>query len=82
MKRLFWTLLGLGMGAAIGIALVRWAGRTAERLTPQSMGQRALEAAREWRERLAEAWEEGRAAMAEREAELRAQLVEPGDEAS
>jgi hypothetical protein len=82
MKRVFWTLLGLGMGAAIGIGVVRWASRTAERLTPQSMGQRFVAAARDWRERLAEALEEGRAAMAEREAELRAQLVEPGDEAS
>ena len=82
MKRLFWTLLGLGMGAAIGIGVVRWAGRTADRLTPQSMGQRALSAARDWRVRLSEALEEGRAAMAEREAELRAQLAEPGDEAS
>jgi hypothetical protein len=82
MKRAFWTLLGLGMGAAIGIGVVRWASRTAERLTPQSMGQRALSVARDWRERLGDALEEGRAAMAEREAELRAQLVEPGDEAS
>ncbi len=82
MKRAFWTLLGLGMGAAIGIGVVRWVSRTAERLTPQSMGQRALDAAHDWRERFAGALEEGRAAMAEREAELRAQLVEPGDEAS
>ena len=82
MKRAFWTLLGLGMGAAIGIGVVRWASRTAERLTPGSISERTLSAARQWRERLGDALEEGRAAMAEREAELRAQLVEPGDEAS
>ncbi|HZD01847.1 MAG TPA: hypothetical protein VFA46_17140 [Actinomycetes bacterium] len=82
MKRAFWALLGLGIGAVIGVGVMRWASRTAERLTPQSMGQRALEAALQWRERVADALEEGRAAMAEREAELRAQLVEPGDEAS
>ncbi len=81
MRRAFWTLLGIGMGAAIGIGVLRWASRTAERLTPQSMGRRAVDFAQEWRERLGEAFEEGRAAMAEREAELRAQLVEPGDEA-
>jgi hypothetical protein len=46
------------------------------------VGQRALDTALQWRERLAGALEEGRAAMAEREVELRAQLVEPGDEAS
>jgi hypothetical protein len=79
MKRLFWTLFGLGMGAVIGVGVMRWASRTAERLTPQSMSHRMVGLAREWRERLGEALEEGRAAMAEREAELRAQLVEPGD---
>jgi hypothetical protein len=82
MKRAFWALLGLGMGAAIGVGVMRWASRTAERLTPQSMGQRVMDAALQWRQRLGSALEEGRAAMAEREAELRAQLVEPGDEAS
>jgi hypothetical protein len=82
MKRAFWALLGLGMGAAIGVGVMRWASRTAERLTPQSMGRRVMDAAQQWRERLGGALEEGRAAMAEREAELRAQLVEPGDEAS
>jgi hypothetical protein len=45
------------------------------------MSQRAFDLARDWRERLADALEAGRTAMAEREAELRAQLVEPGDEA-
>jgi hypothetical protein len=60
---------------------MRWTRRTAEQLTPASVSQRAFEFARDWRERLADAVEEGRAAMAEREAELRAQLVEPGDEA-
>jgi hypothetical protein len=81
MRRAFWTLFGLGMGAAVGIGVMRWAGRTAERLTPRSMSQRSLDLAQDWRERLTNALDEGRAAMAEREAELRAQLVEPGDEA-
>ena len=70
MRRVFWTLFGIGMGAAVGVGVMRWTRRTAERLTPGSMG-----------ERLGDALDEGRAAMAEREAELRAQLVEPGDEA-
>jgi hypothetical protein len=45
------------------------------------MGERLLDFAHDWRARLGDALDEGRAAMAEREAELRAQLVEPGDEA-
>lgn len=81
MKRAFWTVFGIGMGAAIGIGVMRWTRRTAEQLTPGSLSQRALDFAQDWRERLGEALQEGRAAMAEREAELRAQLVEPGDEA-
>jgi hypothetical protein len=81
MRRAFWTLVGIGMGAAIGVGVMRWTRRTAERLAPGSMSQRALDFAQDWRERLADALQEGRAAMAEREAELRAQLVEPGDEA-
>jgi hypothetical protein len=81
MRRVFWMLFGIGMGAAVGVGVMRWTRRTAEQLMPASVSQRAFEFARDWRERLADALEEGRAAMAEREAELRAQLVEPGDEA-
>lgn len=81
MRRIFWTLFGLGMGAAVGIGVMRWTRRTAERLTPGSVSQRALDLAQDWRGRLGDALDEGRAAMTEREAELRAQLVEPGDEA-
>jgi hypothetical protein len=77
-KRLFWALVGVGAGAAIGVSAVRWATRTAERLAPTSLAERAWQAAGDWRVRLSEALEEGQAAMAEREAELRARLAEPG----
>jgi len=78
MRRLFWALVGVGAGAALGVGAMRWASRTAERLAPGSLAERALEAAADWRVRLAGAVEEGQAAMAEREAELRALLAEPG----
>jgi hypothetical protein len=82
-RRLFWATLGVGVGAAVGIGAVRWASRTAERLAPASLRRRTLEAAGEWRDRLAGALEEGRAAMAAREAELRrAQHAEPGNGAT
>ena len=74
MKRIFWGLVGLGMGAAIGVGAMRWASRTANRLAPQSLASELVETAADWRERLAA----GQTAMAEREAELRAQLAEPG----
>jgi hypothetical protein len=78
MRRVFWALVGIGAGAAIGVSAVRWATRTAERLAPSSLAERAWQAAGDWRARLSEAFEEGQAAMAEREAELRARLAEPG----
>jgi hypothetical protein len=82
MKRLFWGLVGLGMGAALGVGVMRWASRTADRLAPRSLADELLHTAAEWRERLTEALAEGQAAMAEREAELRAQLAEPGSGAT
>jgi hypothetical protein len=78
LRRLFWALVGVGAGAAIGVMVMRKVERTAERLAPASLAGRAFEAADDWRVRLAEALEEGRVAMAEREAELRARLAEPG----
>ena len=78
MKRVFWGLVGLGMGAAIGVGVMRWASRTADRLAPRSLASELVQGAAEWRERLARGLSEGQAAMAEREAELRAQLAEPG----
>ena len=78
MRRVFWALVGVGAGAAIGVSAVRWATRTAERLAPSSLAERAWQAAGDWRARLSEAFEEGQAAMAGREAELRARLAEPG----
>jgi hypothetical protein len=78
MKRLFWGLVGLGMGAAVGVGVMRWVSRTADRLAPRSLAEELLQTAAGWRVRLAGALEEGQAAMAEREAELRARLAEPG----
>jgi hypothetical protein len=78
MKRVFWGLVGLGMGAAIGVGVMRWASRTADRLAPGSLAEELVQAAADWRDRLARGLSEGQAAMAEREAELRARLAEPG----
>ena len=78
MKRVFWGLVGLGMGAAIGVGVMRWASRTADRLAPRSLAEELVQAAADWRDRLDRGLSEGQAAMAEREAELRARLAEPG----
>jgi hypothetical protein len=81
-KRLFWGMLGVGFGAVVGAGTVRWVSRTAEKLTPTSLGQRSLDAAGVWSRRLSAALDEGRTAMAAREAELRALNAEPGDGAT
>ena len=78
MRRVFWGLVGLGMGAAVGVGVMRWASRTADRLAPGSLAEELVQAAADWRDRLARGLSEGQAAMAEREAELRARLAEPG----
>jgi hypothetical protein len=78
MKRIFWGLVGLGMGAVLGVGVMRWAQRAADRLAPQSLASELAQTAADWRGRLSAALEQGQAAMAEREAELRAQLAEPG----
>jgi len=81
MRRVFWGLVGLGMGAAVGVGVMRWASRTADRLAPRSLAEELFQTAADWRERLSVVLEQGQTAMAEREAELRAQLAEPGSEA-
>jgi hypothetical protein len=78
MKRIFWGLVGLGMGVALGVGVMRWASRTADRLAPRSLAEELVQTAADWRVRLAGALEAGQAAMAEREAELRARIAEPG----
>lgn len=77
MRRLFWAFLGVGVGAAVGVAAVRWAGRTKKRYSPPNLARGAGRAAEGLAERLQGAIEEGRRAMEEREAELRAELGLP-----
>ncbi len=82
MRRLFWAALGVGLGAAVGVSATRWLRRTADAMTPASVGERFLDRAQDLAERLGDAWAAGRSAMAEREAELRARYVEPASEVS
>ena len=58
MKRVFWGLVGLGMGTAIGVGVMRWASRTADRLAPQSLASELVHAAGDWRERVSVALEQ------------------------
>jgi hypothetical protein len=78
-RRLFWVVVGVGLGAVVGVAIIRSAQRTKERYSPSGIANRAGEAGNEFAARLSEAIEEGRKAMAEKEAELRADLGLDGD---
>lgn len=74
MKRVFWAMVGVGIGAAVGIAAVRWAGRTKDKLSPPNLARSAGERGTALADRVRDAIDAGREAMAEREAELRAEL--------
>jgi hypothetical protein len=73
----FWGLVGIGIGAAVGIAVVRWAGKTKERYSPPNLAREAGSKAGELMGRLRQAMDAGRAEMIVREAEIREELGLP-----
>jgi hypothetical protein len=74
---MFWGLVGIGVGAAVGIAVVRWAGKTKERYSPPNLAREAGAAAAGVGQRLRAAIEAGRQEMIVREAEIREELGLP-----
>ena len=77
MRRIFWGLVGIGIGAVVGVAVVRWAGRTKERYSPPNLAREAGSYASGLGDRLREAVEVGRQEMIAREAEIREELGLP-----
>lgn len=78
MRRIFWGIVGLGAGAVIGVAVVRWAGKTKQRYAPPNIAREAGAVASGFFDRLREAVEVGRDEMARAEVEIRADLGLPG----
>lgn len=78
MRRLFWMLVGIGLGVAAALQISKMLRRTTERYAPAAVAGRARSAAGDLVGALAErarlAIEEGRAEMRARERELRAEL--------
>lgn len=74
MKRAFWAMVGIGIGVAVGVAGVRWVGKTKDKLSPPNLARSAGKKGSAFAERLQDAIAVGREAMIEREAELRAEL--------
>ena len=67
MRRLFWLVMGITIGALV----VRKLSRAAEKMTPGSIGASIASGLRELAEAIGEFGADIRAAAAEREAELR-----------
>jgi len=67
----FWGLVGVGIGAVVGVAVVRWAQKTKEKYSASNIAREAGSVATEFSERVRRAVDIGRQEMAEREIELR-----------
>lgn len=76
-RRLFWTLFGLGLGLVLGIRILREVDRVTEAAKPGAVAERAGRrvggAQARWRDALAE----GRVAAQQRELELRQRFGVP-----
>jgi hypothetical protein len=71
-KRLFFAMIGLGAGVALGVYAVRKVEATQKALRPDALAAKAAAGASGVRSRWATAVELGRDAAQEKEAELRA----------
>ncbi len=80
MRRLFWGVVGIGIGATVGAGVVRWAGRTKQRYSPPNLARQAGASAAGFAGRLRGAVEAGREEMARAEVEIRAELGLPTGE--
>ncbi|HSJ46243.1 MAG TPA: hypothetical protein VK923_16325 [Euzebyales bacterium] len=74
-SRMFFAVVGLGAGVAVGMWAIRKVERAGQRLTPDALVSRAGERASGFGARLAEAIDVGRRAAEQREAELRTQYT-------
>ena len=82
MRRLFWTSIGVGLGATVGVLVARRVRKTREALMPGNLGGAITGAIAGLGETIREFADDVRRGMAEREAELvdALGLDEPGRE--
>jgi hypothetical protein len=81
---MFFAIVGLGAGVAVGVWTIRKIERAGQQLAPDALVSRAGARASGLGARLAEAIDAGRLAAEQREAELRAQYMDgrgEGDDA-
>lgn len=77
MRRLFWGVVGIGLGAVVGAQVVRWTNKTKAKYSPPNLARQAGGKLDEWKSRAREAVEEGLTEMVAREAEIRAEIGLP-----
>lgn len=74
LRRLFWLVVGVGLGFGASFWLMRVVRETAARYTPERLSADLADAVRTLGKDIRIAVADGRLAMREREAELRAEL--------
>ena len=75
-RRLFWLVVGAGLGFGLSFWIMRFVRETVERYRPERVSADLAGAIRQFGEDVRAAVHEGRLAMQEREAELREQLAQ------
>ncbi len=77
MRRLFWGVVGIGVGAVVGVAVVRWAAKTKQKYSPPNIAREAGGVASDFMSRVRDAIDAGRDEMHRAEVEIRAELGLP-----
>jgi hypothetical protein len=76
-RRIFWGLVGIGLGAVVGAQVVRWTNKTKAKYSPPNIARGAGGKIAEFADRLRSTVELGLEEMAQAEAEIRADLGLP-----
>jgi hypothetical protein len=77
-KRLFWLMIGLGLGFGASFWLMRFVRSTVERYSPERLSNDMTAAVKGVGKELRAALSEGRAAMRDRELEIRDEIASNG----
>ena len=77
MRRIFWGLVGIGLGVVVGAQVVRWTNKTKAKYAPPNLAREAGGKIAGLADRLRSTVELGLEEMAQAEAEIRADLGLP-----
>ena len=77
MRRVFWGLVGVGLGVVVGVQVVRWANRAKAKYSPPNLAREAGGKIAGFADRIVRTVELGLSEMDQAEAEIRADLGLP-----